>query len=72
MRRREIEEQNQRLLARQREFRVAADAVTDAWVAFSEVRAVAVIGSVAKAPVEGGAPLLGFQARRNRGMARMR
>jgi hypothetical protein len=49
MKRREIEEQNQRMLARQREFRVAADAVTDAWVAFSEVRAVAVIGSVAKA-----------------------
>ena len=49
MRRREIEEQDQRMLARQREFRVAADAVTDAWVAFPEVRAVAVIGSVAKA-----------------------
>ena len=37
------------MLARQREFRVAADAVTDAWTAFPEVRAVAVIGSVAKA-----------------------
>ena len=49
MKRREIEEQNQHMLARQREFRVAADAVTDAWVAFPEVRAVAVIGSVAKA-----------------------
>ena len=34
------------MLARQREFRVAADAVTDAWIAFPEVRAVAVIGSV--------------------------
>lgn len=48
MKRKEIEEQNQLMLARQREFRVAADVVTEAWIAFSEVHAVAVIGSVAK------------------------
>jgi len=49
MRRAEIEEQNRHLLARQRQFRIAADVVTDAWAALPEVRAVAVIGSVAKA-----------------------
>ena len=37
------------MLRRQREFRLAADVVTDAWMAFAEVQAVAVIGSVAKA-----------------------
>src|SRR5258708_13154892 len=37
------------MLRRQQEFRVAADVVTDAWTAFAEVRAVAVVGSVAKA-----------------------
>src|SRR5476649_62451 len=49
MRRAEIESQNQYLLARQRQFRVAADVVADAWIEFAEVQAVAVIGSVAKA-----------------------
>jgi len=49
MRRAEIVEQDRRLLARQREFRMAADVVTDAWMTFEEVEAVAVIGSVAKA-----------------------
>jgi hypothetical protein len=49
VKRSEIEQQNQLMLRRQREFRVAADVVTDAWAAFDEVRAVAVIGSVAKA-----------------------
>ncbi|HKX08724.1 MAG TPA: hypothetical protein VJN67_11045 [Stellaceae bacterium] len=49
MRRAEIEEQNIYMLARQRQFRMAADAVVEAWMAFPEVRAVAVIGSVAKA-----------------------
>jgi hypothetical protein len=49
VRRAKIEEQNQSMLRRQREFRVAADVVTDAWMAFPEVRAVAVIGAVAKA-----------------------
>jgi len=44
----EIEDQNRRMLARQREFRLAADVVTDALVEFAEVQAVAVIGSVAK------------------------
>jgi hypothetical protein len=48
MRRSEIEEQNRYLLERQRQFRVAADVVTEAWMAFSEIEAVAVIGSVAK------------------------
>lgn len=49
MRRAEIEQQNRYLLAQQRQFRMAADIVTDAWMAFAEVEAVAVIGSVAKA-----------------------
>jgi hypothetical protein len=43
-----IEQQNQGLLRRQREFRLAAVVVTDAWMAFAEVQAVAVVGSVAK------------------------
>lgn len=37
------------MLLRQREFRIAADVVTDAWMSFPDVQAVAVIGSVAKA-----------------------
>jgi hypothetical protein len=49
MRRAEIEEQNRYLLARQREFRMAADVVAEAWTAFPEVQAIAIIGSVAKA-----------------------
>jgi hypothetical protein len=49
VRRAAIEQQNQLMLRRQQEFRVAADVVTDAWAAFAEVRSVAVIGSVAKA-----------------------
>lgn len=48
MRRAAIEEQNRYLLERQRHFRIAADVVSDAWVSFAEVEAVAVIGSVAK------------------------
>ena len=36
------------MLDRQRRFRAAADVVTDAWAAFPEVQAVAVIGSVAR------------------------
>lgn len=48
MRRAEIEEQNRYLLERQRQFRQAADIVADAWIAFPEVWAIAVIGSVAK------------------------
>jgi hypothetical protein len=48
MRRAEIEEQNAYLLKRQREFRMAADVAADAWMAFPEVQAVALIGSVAK------------------------
>ena len=49
MRRAEIEAQDRRLLARQREFRMAADVVTNAWMTFEEAEAVAVIGSAAKA-----------------------
>ena len=48
MRRAEIEEQNRLLLRQQHDFRRAADIVTDALMAFEEVEAVAVIGSVAK------------------------
>nr|WP_250888703.1 hypothetical protein [Mesorhizobium sp. dw_380] len=36
------------MVQRQRQFRAAADVVTDAWTRFREVAAVAVIGSVAK------------------------
>lgn len=49
MRRAEIEQQNRYLLDQQRRFRVAADVAADAWMAFPEIHAVAVIGSVAKA-----------------------
>lgn len=49
MRRAAIEEENRFMLERQRQFRRAADVVIDAWMGFAEVRAVAVIGSVAKA-----------------------
>ncbi len=48
MRRAEIEEQNRYMVERQRQFRLAADIVTDSWMAFAEVQAVALIGSVAK------------------------
>ncbi|MDN5001672.1 hypothetical protein ACFQZO_12330 [Bradyrhizobium sp. GCM10027634] len=48
MRRAKIDEQNRFLLQRQREFRIAADVVADAWASHREVEAVAVIGSVAK------------------------
>ena len=47
MRRKESEEQNRYLLAQQRQFRMAADVVAEAFGAFPEVTAVAVIGSVA-------------------------
>lgn len=36
------------MIARQREFRAAADVVSDAWASCPEVQAVAVIGSVAR------------------------
>jgi len=48
MRRARIEEENDRMLKRQREFRMAADVVTKCWLRFSEIQAIAVIGSVAK------------------------
>jgi hypothetical protein len=48
MRRAAIDEQDRMMITRQREFRAAADIVADAWAAFPEVRAVAVIGSVAR------------------------
>ena len=47
MRRAAIEKQNRLMLDRQRQFRMAADVVADAWTGFAEVQAVAVIGSVA-------------------------
>jgi hypothetical protein len=48
MRRAEIEEENRLMLDRQRQFRVAADVVAEAWMTFPEVQAIVVIGSVAK------------------------
>jgi hypothetical protein len=48
VRRAAIEEQNRQLVEHQRQFRMAADVVVDAWMAFPEVAAVAMIGSVAK------------------------
>ena len=45
-----IEQQNQALLRRYREFRRGADAVTKAWQTYSEVITVSLIGSVARAP----------------------
>jgi len=48
VRRSEIESQNRYLVKRQRDFRLAADIVTRAWMTFPEVQAIAVIGSVAK------------------------
>lgn len=48
MRRTAIDEQNRLFIERQRQFRMAADVVTKAWMAFPEVVAIAVIGSVAK------------------------
>jgi len=42
-----IDEENQRQLTRQREFRAAADVIVSAFVAFSEVAAIAASGSVA-------------------------
>lgn len=48
MRRSAIDAQNKLMLTRQHEFRMAADMVTDAFMGFEQVEAVAVIGSVAK------------------------
>jgi len=48
LKRAEIEKQNRYLLQQQRDFRRAADSVTDALMTFEEVEAIAVIGSVAK------------------------
>lgn len=48
MRRSMIDEYDDLMAKRQREFRLAADIVTDAFAAFDEVEAVAVIGSVAR------------------------
>jgi hypothetical protein len=48
VRRTKIDEQNKILLDRQRNFRMAADVVAGVFMAFPEVQAVAVIGSVAK------------------------
>lgn len=48
MKKAEIEQQNRYMLRQQHDFRRAADIATDALMAFEEVEAVAVIGSVAK------------------------
>jgi hypothetical protein len=48
MRRQLIEAENRAMLERQRQFRVAADVITDAWMGFPEVQAIALIGSVSK------------------------
>jgi len=48
LRRAKIDEQNRYLLRQQHDFRKAADIVTNALMAFEEVEAIAVIGSVAK------------------------
>lgn len=48
MRQSKIKEQNEALLRLQREFRMAADVVTAAFIDFAEVCSVAVIGSVAQ------------------------
>ncbi|PRD40928.1 hypothetical protein C5748_24545 [Phyllobacterium phragmitis] len=48
MRRSAIDEQNRFMLRRQHEFRMAADVVTEAFMGFEEIEAVAVIGSVAR------------------------
>ena len=45
-----IDKQNEYLLRRYRDFRLAADAVAEAWRSRPEVAAVALIGSVAVAP----------------------
>lgn len=44
----EIEDQNRFLLEHRRRCRLAADVVTEAWMTFPEVQAVAVIGSLAR------------------------
>lgn len=44
----EIESQNGAMIRRQHDFRLAAEVVTEAFSAFDEVQAIAVIGSVAK------------------------
>jgi hypothetical protein len=48
MRGSDIERKNRAVLDRQRHFRAAADVVTDASMTFPVVRAIAVIGSVAR------------------------
>lgn len=48
MRRAAIDAQNDLMLRRQHEFRLAADVVAKAWTAFPEVEAVGLIGSLAK------------------------
>ena len=48
MKQSEIREQNQFLLTLQHQFRLAADVVTDAWMTFPFVSAIALIGSVAR------------------------
>jgi alpha-D-ribose 1-methylphosphonate 5-triphosphate diphosphatase PhnM len=47
VRKSDSERDNHFLLERHRQFRAAADVVAEAWMAFPEVRAIALIGSVA-------------------------
>jgi hypothetical protein len=48
MRRSVIEDENKLMVRRQREFRQAADVLTDAFMEFPEIEAIAVIGSVVR------------------------
>jgi hypothetical protein len=72
MRRALVEEQNRHLLERQRRFRLAADIVTEAWMPFPEVCAIAVIGSVAKPLWKEVPRFRGIRREGRRGLARMR
>jgi len=48
MRKAVIEEENRRQMARQREFRIAADLIVEGWRQFTELVSIAITGSVAK------------------------
>ena len=66
-----IEQQNEGLLRRYRDFRRGADAVTTVWRAHPEVIAVSLIGSVARAPWKEVPPLRTVPARADRAVARV-
>lgn len=48
MRKAAIDEENRRQIARQREFRIAADWIAEEWSQFTEIVSIAITGSVAK------------------------